>query len=209
MCGGEESRTLEIDQRTAVPDDFPFTVGRRISDDDFPESTDHPPTSDGSLSGKAVFQDNTVHTIDGTIMGDGTFSVQDQAGSLTINGVVDDVSGDVTGSFSSAMGDGTITGMAEALGDCSVSQGSGGRGTFSFAHFVGFGTGRVLFFYDAYSIPDAFTVSTASGVKFTTNGLVSGSNTISVPIDEEPTVFINVSAPRSGTAWEYNLGCLS
>lgn len=208
MCSGDPSGPVEIDSLNTVPSDFRFDLGSRIDDDQFPSSTDTPPASDGTVSGRAVFQDNSVHTLDGSIMGDGSFDVQDQSGNLTINGSVDSASGDVTGTFSSTSGSGTVTGSAQALGSCSVNQGSGGRGTFSFAHSVGFGAGAVTFYYDAYTIPDAFTVSTANGVKFTTGGLVSGSASISIPIDNEPTVFINVSAPRSGTLWEYNLGCL-
>ena len=209
MCSGDPSGPVEIDSLNTVPSDFRFDLGSRIDDDQFPSSTDTPPASDGTVSGRAVFQDNSVHTLDGSIMGGRKFrcsgSVREPHHQWQCR---QRVRGCDRGRFSSTSGSGTVTGSAQALGSCSVNQGSGGRGTFSFAHSVGFGAGAVTFYYDAYTIPDAFTVSTANGVKFTTGGLVSGSASISIPIDNEPTVFINVSAPRSGTLWEYNLGCL-
>lgn len=148
-----------------------------------------------------------VHDLSGTI-DDGTLAAESDDGSVAIDGSIDDSTGELTGTYRYDTDNGSVTGSAEELGACSINRGSGGQGTFSYAHYVGQGTGAVSFCYDAYSIPDQFTVSTRNGVKYTTGGLVSGSKTVSISIDDEPVVFVNISAPRSSTAWEYTLGCL-
>ena len=174
----------------------------------WPSSSDAPPDISSSLSGTVVFQDNNTLQLRGDIDNTGEFNVSSDDDALTIEGSVDST-GSVSGTFTNNSNSGTITsGSIEDLGSCSVSRGSGGQGTFSYSHFVGTGMGTANFYYNAYSIPDAFTVTTSSGTKFTTQGLVSGSNSVDISINDEPVVFINVSAPRSGTQWEYTLGCL-
>ena len=174
----------------------------------FPSSTQTPPSGDGTLTGTAVSQGSEPQQMQGSIAVNGEFSVGNGDGSFTIDGSVqaDDT---VSGTFMDGSESGTIIlGFFQQLGFCSVTQQSGGQGTFSFSHFVGFGSGTVSFEYDAYSIMDAFTVSTSGGVKFTTGGLVSGSGSVQIPINNEQVVSINVSAPKDGTAWVYTLGCL-
>jgi hypothetical protein len=72
---------------------------------------------------------------------------------------------------------------------------------------VGQGGGDSTFDYDAFDIPDAFTV-TAGTHGFSTMRPVSGSGTAMITVDESGFVFVSVSAPESGTEWEYSLSCL-
>ena len=206
--GAADFKTRVVDEVASVNDWI--TRGNTVEPkrDRWPVSTDRPPDAGSPLHGTFVSQGSQAQQVSGSIDEDGDFSVTNDDGSVAINGSVDSAGG-VSGSFSDGPSSGTITsGSVEDVGSCSVNQGSGGQGTFSFSHFIGHGMGTVRFRYDAYSIPDDFTVTTATGTKFSTGGLVSGSQIVSIPIDDEPIVFINVSAPRSGTQWEYSLGCL-
>lgn len=51
-------------------------------------------------------------------------------------------------------------------------------------------------------------MTNADQTVFTTNGLVSGTGGNSFPISAS-TVFVTVSAPKNGTAWDFVLGCAS
>ena len=115
----------------------------------------------------------------------------------------------ISGTLSGALGSGTVTGKSEAIGACNRIQQAGNQGTFSFAHRLGNGTGTSSFFYDAFSIPDAFTVLYGAGLQYSTGGLVSGSKTTPLVLSGNPTVFVSVSAPNSSTAWNYSLSCPS
>ncbi|HEY0721185.1 MAG TPA: hypothetical protein VGE50_08020 [Gammaproteobacteria bacterium] len=179
-----------------------------------PVPVDGPTKAITNLVGQAVQQDGDVYQVSGQIDANGTIKLSGitTAGTpgetLTIS-ASKDAGNNISGLFVSSDGNsGTVDGSVSAIGSCNSSTGSGGQGTFSFAHYVGAGSGSVNFFYDAYSIPDAFTVSTSSGQKFTTGGLVSGSQSVDIALADEPLVFVSVSAPESGTAWEYTLGCL-
>src|SRR5690606_6577820 len=110
------------------------------------------------------FQDGSTYDLTGTVGPDGEVKLtgtQEDGSGLTINGTQDGqtFTGDYTreDDSGSALDDGTAEGEARDIGTCEQTQGSGGQGTFTNAHFVGNGPGEVSFFYDAYSIPDAFT----------------------------------------------------
>ena len=167
------------------------------------------------LDGLAVWQDSTTYDLDGTLDADGHVVLSgddidglgyhiDIEGDIDLDGVFDGTFEIDTGS------EGTASGDVSELGDCSTAVGSGGEGTFTFAHYVGIGPGTVDFSYDAYSIPDAFDLIGPGGRLFSTGGLVSGSSTEAVTVFEDgpATVFVSVSAPNDGTAWEYALGCI-
>lgn len=181
--------------------------------DDFliPDSTETPPEIEVDVTGQAVLQDGTVFSLDGTVDEDGNLTVSgdndDATDNIDIIGSIDELDDSVDGSFSTNTESGTVDAQTESLGQCSTSTGSGGQGTFTYAHYVGASAGYVDFEYDSYSIPDQFTVRTSDGVQFDTGGLVSGSETIAVYVVDS-TVFVSVSAPNSGTAWEYNIGCI-
>jgi hypothetical protein len=102
---------------------------------------------------------------------------------------------------------GSVTGQVIAIAQCEAVQQSGGQGTFTNAHFVGQGGGDSTFVYDAFDIRDAFTVKAGTN-GFSTGGLVSGTGTAMITVDESGFVFVSVSAPESGTEWEYSLSCL-
>ncbi len=61
-----------------------------------------------------------------------------------------------------------------------------------------------------YSIPDRLEVKSSDGqTLFTTGGLVSGSDTVQVTYSGGRMVYVTVTAPTSGTAWDYTIGCPS
>ncbi|MCP5176600.1 MAG: hypothetical protein H6997_03480 [Moraxellaceae bacterium] len=151
------------------------------------------------VSLKGFVSDNGIITADG--------SSKDGANTLTLNGTIDSVF-NVVGSFIGYM-KGSLTGTRNDLGGCQVQQNSGGQGTFVKAHNMSSSSGVSVFFYDAYTIPDQFTVSTFDGVLFGTPGLVSGSGTQNLNIPRNGIFVVSVNAPRGGTAWEYNLSCPS
>lgn len=201
----KQSDSLDVLNGNYPPDADSWTI---------PQPIDGPTKTTTTLVGQAVQQDGDVYQLSGeigvlgTIKLNGTTTSGTPGETITINGSKD-ASGNISGLFLSSDGNsGSIDGSVSPLGSCNSSTGSGGQGTFSFAHYVGSGSGTVNFVYDSYSIPDAFTVSTSSGQKFTTGGLVSGSQSIDIALVNEPLVFISVSAPESGTAWEYTLDCL-
>ncbi|MEM8710125.1 MAG: hypothetical protein AAGG01_04170 [Planctomycetota bacterium] len=176
----------------------------------FPAPSDEPPAISTSLSGQGVFQDGTVYFMTGSVEGDGTISCMgaDSGGASMVTIQADLVGSVVTGVFDRDGEMGAVDGNSEPLGECDVNQQSGGQGTFTFAQFIGTGQGVVQFRYEAFTIPDAFTVSTSEGVRFSTNGLVSGEQFIDIPVNNEPIVFVSVSAPQNGTLWNYTLGCI-
>lgn len=199
------SEVEEADQSVLPIDPFDSTVDR--------EDLAGVPSDDAEVEGQGVWQDGTTYDLSGTVMADGSVSVSgpdigNSGDSMTITGQVDQ-NGSFSGQFDSGEQTGTASGTMSELGDCSQSQGSGGEGTFTFTHSVGQGPGTVSFYYDAYSIPDAFTVTASGGTLFSTGGLVSGSQSVSLSIPAgSALVFVSVSAPRSGTGWEYSVGCI-
>jgi hypothetical protein len=103
---------------------------------------------------------------------------------------------------------GTFTAQQQALGACRTQQSSGGQGAFTNSYDLGQDSGSFSLSYQMYSIPDKLEVMDTKGtVLFSTNGLVSGSQTVNVPFSGGRIVFVVVSAPTSGTAWDYEIGC--
>ncbi len=175
--------------------------------------TTNPPPIEVDVEGQAVWQDGAIYPISGSVDATGRVDAagQLQGGPATdTTSFVGQINGtDVTGTCDRNGVAGTLTGTTEPLGECNTSTASGGQGTFTFAQFIGPGQGNITFTYEAFNIPDQFVLSTANGVRFSTNGLVSGGQTVTIAIDNEPIVFISVSAPNSGTAWEYEISCLN
>lgn len=103
---------------------------------------------------------------------------------------------------------GTFTAQQQALGACRTQQSSGGQGAFTNSYDLGKDSGTFSLTYQMYSIPDKLEVIDTKGkVLFSTNGLVSGSQVVNVPFSGGRIVFVVVSAPTSGTAWDYEIGC--
>jgi len=164
-----------------------------------------------AVNGQCVLQNGFVYVLTGTVDQNGALSCSGpRAGVLgellVLIGLID-VNG-FAGTCSLNGTAGTCTGTQLAFGTCNTAQESGGQGAFTFAHYLGNGSGTVTFTYQAYSIPDQFVVRTAAGERFTTGGLVSGGSTVNLQLNNEPIVFVSVSAPNNGTLWNYTLSCL-
>lgn len=106
----------------------------------------------------------------------------------------------------------TVTGAVSvserALGACQTQQSSGGQGAFSNTYDLGRDSGTFQLTYEMYNIPDRLQVLSSTGqVLYTTGGLVSGGNTVQIPFSGGRIVYVVISAPTSGTAWDYTLGC--
>jgi hypothetical protein len=173
-----------------------------------------PPVVQVDVEGQCIWQDGTVYVLIGTIAADGRL---DCVGNRVTNPTPTDIVTLLGQLGGTSVGNGvctrngqtgTLTGSTQPFGECNAQTSSGGQGTFTFAQFIGFGQGAVTFSYQAFTIPDQFIVRTNVGERFNTGGLVSGSQTVSIPINNEPLVFVSVAAPQSGTAWNFSLGCL-
>ncbi len=88
---------------------------------------------------------------------------------------------------------------------CTAQASSGGQG--SFAHRYDFGEPRALRLqYDAYTVPDQFSVYDGSGLLGGTSGLVSGTGVVAVTTTAR-FVTVKVNAPNQGTSWTYSISC--
>lgn len=162
------------------------------------------------VEGFGVDSQSRSYTYSGQIAPDGSIAMtgQSNGGSETINvnGRLDQDGNFDSGTYSTNTGGGgNVTGSREDFGECAVVQQSGGQGTFSFSHDVG-REGVVQFSRQAFNIPDAFDVFNAGSSVYSTGGLVSGVDNVSLPVSSR-FVSVNVSAPQDGTLWEYELGC--
>ncbi|MDE2083107.1 MAG: hypothetical protein KGI90_17310 [Burkholderiales bacterium] len=160
------------------------------------------------VTGSAVDSSGSSLSLSGTVSSRGAFSAQGQSGvsQLGLDGTID-ANGQATGSFVGYLGNGTATGGTSPFGQCQQITNSGGRGTFVRAHNLGLASGTTTFSYDAYSIPDQFTVSTNGQTAFGTPGLVSGRGGANIALNGSSIVFVAVNAPNTGTAWQYQLSC--
>jgi hypothetical protein len=91
---------------------------------------------------------------------------------------------------------------------CASAVESGGVGGGSYVIELGTDIGTVTLNYEAYSIPDGFTVNW-NGVDVIATGVVSGSGSPTfVKTSAYPTTAtVTVEAPDEGTAWEFMLSC--
>jgi hypothetical protein len=190
--------------------EYPNPLDSLFEEDSLTPPQDGPEYLEVDVKGQAVWQDGTLYDVDGTIDEDGNVDLtatSDTGETIDVDATIDQSTDTVSGTFS---GDrqGDVTGQVEDIGACSVSQASGGQGTFTKAHFVGEGSGQVPFSYDSYSIPDAFIVRVGGTEAFNTGGLVSGSDYADIAVNGERIVFVSVYAPEADTAWDYSLGCL-
>jgi hypothetical protein len=165
------------------------------------------PTVDVPVSGQVVWQDSSTDAVTGTVDADGNVSLQDDDGSLVVEGTIDETD-TLDGTFTEGDESGTVTGNVAEVDECQVATSSGGQGAFTTAHFVG-GPGSVSFSYDAFAIPDAFSVTIAGGDSFSTGGLVSGAGSATLTAGPRAFAFVSVSAPQDSTQWTYTIGCAS
>jgi hypothetical protein len=172
-----------------------------------PAASGGPAAGTSSVDGYGVDKVNTLYPLTGTVSSAGAVSATGTSTSRTLT-----VTGTVTGSnfagnYSGSPGTGSIFGSAAPLAACQTQTQSGGQGTFAKAFNMGVTSGSVSFSYDAYTIPDAFQVATGGSAVFTTGGLVSGAGSTAFQLKGSSVVFVTVTAPLSGTAWEFALDC--
>ena len=99
-------------------------------------------------------------------------------------------------------------GFWNAANMCGEETNSGGEGTTITIHSLGTNEGVFEFSYEAYQVPDWFTVRYEGQIVFTTGGFVSGSDTVQIPFSgTETTVEVTVEGSSSGTLWDYTVGC--
>jgi hypothetical protein len=88
---------------------------------------------------------------------------------------------------------------------------SGGQGVTRTRHALGHDPGLVRITFDMYSIPDRLDCFYKGVLVATTGGLVSGTGEVSwiyTPGPGDPQwCLVIVSAPQSGTAWQYTIYC--
>lgn len=192
--------------RAVTTNDWSSAPWSSAPDTPIPSTYDAPPSTPTTVSGQAVWQDNSTEDITGTVdsMGNLSLTSSDATDPLSATGTV--MGTMASGTFMGNGQSGTFTAQVTPISACMVSQSSGGQGTFTNVHTVGADAGTVQFSYDAFSIPDAFTVRQDGRTLFSTGGLVSGQRTVTVQ-SSGGFVFVSVSAPQSGTAWNYQIGC--
>jgi len=103
----------------------------------------------------------------------------------------------------------TPTPTASAFAACGTQAFSGGYGTTVNNYVMPSNEGEIVFSYDAYTIPDSFSVQVEGGGQtFVDTGSVSGSGTISFckPLGVTQ-ITVTVVGSNQNTAWEYNISC--
>lgn len=200
---------FEVDDGPATDDPSSFWESELLQ----PAPTSEPDVIDTEVEGFGVDQNSNTYTYTGTAYDSGAVIAEGTGsdGSRTsVTGSLEST-GDYSGSWQNdtngtVNGFGNATGTEEAFGDCETVTNSGGQGTFSFAYNMGASSGTVTFMYDSYSIPDAFDVFNGGASVFSTGGLVSGGTSVDFQLSSA-FVYVNVSAPQSGTAWDFSISC--
>lgn len=172
--------------------------------------TSGPPAGQTELSGLMVDNSGQTYTASGSYTpSDQSFTFTASGGNKQFTGTGNAATG--SGTYTSTQDgtnqNGTLTASREALGQCQTQQSSGGQGAFTKSYDLGRDSGSFELSYEMYGIPDKLEVINAGKVVFTTSGLVSGGTTVQVPFSGSRIVFVVVSAPNSGTAWDYSIGC--
>ena len=91
---------------------------------------------------------------------------------------------------------------------CPTTQSSGGQGDHRLVIDVLETSGTFPLKYDMYEIPDQLSIEYEGSVIYTTGGLVSGGNEVSVSYSGSSTyIEVNLNAPLDGTEWELFVGC--
>lgn len=95
--------------------------------------------------------------------------------------------------------------------ECNVQAGSGGQGTSFITQNLGPAGGEVVVSYDMYGIPDQMEVFYDNQLLASTGGLVSNANSLTFTYTPNPNgpyyCIIKMTAPNSGTAWEFIAYC--
>ncbi|MGM9479868.1 hypothetical protein ACS5PN_01595 [Roseateles sp. NT4] len=172
------------------------------------------PAADTQVSGMVATNAGETFGMSGTLGKDGRLNVSgtQDGGTATAQLQGNLSGGSLNGSYSDSRGrTGQLSGADVPLGQCQTQQQSGGQGSFSYAFSMGAKAGSVNIQYEMYTIPDRMDVYAldASGRRavFSTGGLVSGSGGKAVSITAQTTLFVAMTAPNSGTAWDFLLSC--
>jgi hypothetical protein len=178
--------------------------------------TSSPPPGSTAVEGLLVDNNGTSYNTTGTY-DPATDAITFDTGPATgvrIEGTGDaGADGSGSGSYKvstngSVTGSGTFTSKTQSLGACQTNASSGGQGAFTHVYDMGRDSGTFELTYQMFTIPDRLEVKSSSGTTlFTTGGLVSGSKTVQIPFSGGRLVFVIVTAPTSGTAWDYTIGC--
>ncbi|MBA4320987.1 MAG: hypothetical protein C0412_21560 [Flavobacterium sp.] len=95
--------------------------------------------------------------------------------------------------------------------DCDASVNSGGLGKTVTKHELGKKSGTVIVDFDMENIPDSIVVIYDGKIIASSNGLVSGIDTISFEYkadNSKPSFcIVELAAPQNGTSWSYLLNC--
>jgi hypothetical protein len=95
--------------------------------------------------------------------------------------------------------------------NCDASVKSGGLGKTVTKHELGTKSGTVTVDFDMENIPDSIVIIYDGKVIASSNGLVSGRNSISFKYNAgilHPSFcFVELAAPQDGTSWSYLLNC--
>lgn len=172
-----------------------------------------------SLRGTFVDNSNRIYSTTGTISVNRTIAavgLSQDGTKLNVTANLLPGTNAVAGTFTQTNSLGNVfssgalsSGQAAFVGKCQTTTQSGGRGTFAYSFNVGNSGGNFDVSYEMYGIPDALTILNGQGTLFSTNGLVSGSRSVSLVAPKgDGTVFVNLSAPNSGTAWDFRVGCV-
>ena len=90
---------------------------------------------------------------------------------------------------------------------CNAATTSGGDGVTTTVHQLGQNSGTFQFYYNAYSVPDAFDITYEGNNIFSTNGPVSGDGTVQVPYSGTSTEITVTVTGGVGTVWDYTVSC--
>ena len=92
-------------------------------------------------------------------------------------------------------------------GSCMQQQNSGSQGIFTQSYDLGSYCGTFDFQYDTFVVPDSIEIFYDSKTIFQV-GPVGENNTVPITYSGSSTVItVIVTAPLTGTAWNYNVGC--
>jgi len=209
LAGGSASTVGELVSRAF--DAARDSIGSLLDPSSLPPLNAAPSPVATPVSGFGVDQQGMSYAYSGTVLPSGGVTLvgnpADGGQGVDATGVLN--SGQLSGAASGRLGNGPLSGQAAALGLCAQLQQSGGQGTFSYAFDAAATSGTVPFYYDAYTIPDAFRVISSGATLYDTGGLVSGSNQVGLQLNGSRVLFVTVNAPRSGTLWELSVGCPS
>lgn len=95
--------------------------------------------------------------------------------------------------------------------NCDAKVNSGGQGLTRTKHVLGNHSGTVILRYDMRVVPDELKLIYQDKVVALTDGLVSGTGELTwhyVADSDKPTYcYVEVSAPRDNTVWQYIVNC--